>query len=192
MREAMNQTELIQRVVAAWGGRRLDNEAALEFAVREAFRQVTKALAKDEDVTITGFGRWQLRRAAERRVYDPRRKKTVTIAARDVVKFSMARSDPIKRVRSDPFEMMPDEFQDAEHLVAWLIWAGENVDSWDTSVKMHRAWSATEALRATMLSPEDQRAVAAVVEQGMRSFYARAYQWNLENHPEHFSRRKSQ
>jgi len=55
--------------------------------VNEVFGTITKTLAKGEDVTITGFGTFSVRKRAARMGVNPRTGEKINIAASKVPKF---------------------------------------------------------------------------------------------------------
>lgn len=59
--------------------------------VVEAFLELIKAtLEKGEDVTLSGFGKWQVREKRARRGRNPQTGEELTIAPRRVVSFSLS------------------------------------------------------------------------------------------------------
>ena len=90
----MNKTELIQKIADKADGSK--NEAQRFF---DAFQDVvTSALKKDEQVQITGFGKFYVQKRDAREGINPQTKQKMTIAASRVPKFTAGNSlkDAIK------------------------------------------------------------------------------------------------
>jgi DNA-binding protein HU-beta len=92
--ERMNKTELIQKVADKADGSK--NEAQRFF---DAFQDVvTSALKNDDQVQITGFGKFYVQKRDAREGINPQTKQKMTIAASRVPKFTAGNSlkDAIK------------------------------------------------------------------------------------------------
>jgi DNA-binding protein HU-beta len=79
----MNKTELINSIAEKAGLSKADAKKALDATVDT----ITEALAKDDKVTLIGFGTFSVVEKGERTGINPRTKETITIAARKTVKF---------------------------------------------------------------------------------------------------------
>jgi DNA-binding protein HU-beta len=79
----MNKTELINSIAEKAGLSKADAKKALDATVDS----ITEALAKDDKVTLIGFGTFSVVEKGERTGINPRTKETITIAARKTVKF---------------------------------------------------------------------------------------------------------
>ena len=90
----MNKTELIEKIASEANGSK--SEAQRYF---DAFQDViTSALKKDEDVQITGFGKFYVQKRAAREGVNPQTQKKMKIPASKVPKFTAgnALKDSIK------------------------------------------------------------------------------------------------
>ncbi len=90
----MNKTDLIQEMADKANGSK--SEAQRYF---EAFEEVvTSALKKDEDVQITGFGKFYVQKRAAREGINPQTQEKMKIPASKVPKFTAGNSlkDSIK------------------------------------------------------------------------------------------------
>jgi nucleoid DNA-binding protein len=124
--------------------------ALIDFAIRTAFHEILKALKRGEVVTIRDFGRWEVRERAERDRFNVNSGEVCRSAPRQVIKFAVARSDPLANVRDDPFQQ-PEKFDSAEHLIGWLTTAADSIKRWDERQRAIAAWKNTESLRSTLL-----------------------------------------
>jgi len=79
----MNKGELVQEVSGKTG---LTKKASRE-AIDTTTSVITDALAREEKVTLVGFGTFQLMERKARRGVNPQTRKTIQIPARKVPKF---------------------------------------------------------------------------------------------------------
>lgn len=83
----MNQADLIESVAAASGVKKTEADKV----VRAVFDAVTQALARGEEVRLTGFGIFEVAERAEREGRNPRTGEVVKIAASKAPKFKPAK-----------------------------------------------------------------------------------------------------
>ena len=175
----MNRSELIERVRVAYytagGSTPSDPEALIDFAIRNAFHEILKELKRGEVVTIRDFGRWEVREQAERDRFNVNSGEVCRSAPRQVIKFAVARSDPLARVRDDPFQQ-PEKFNNAEHLIGWLTTAADSIERWDDRQRAIAAWKNTESLRSALLSDDEQRALLTRLRNAVEGFDERSRQ----------------
>jgi nucleoid DNA-binding protein len=171
----MNRAELIQKVCDAYDAagyhRPLDPHSMADFAVRTAFSEIMKALRDGDRVTIHDFGRWELRRTKGRRGYLPNTGH-VSFPARAVIKFTAARSNPLERIRNDPF-VPPAEFGSTKQLLEWLATVASSIDDWDAFIRAKTAWKATLAARSKLLSLAQQQAAETLIATELARFVER-------------------
>lgn len=79
----MNKSELVSAIAEGAQLSKVQAKAALD-ATLEA---IAGALAKDDKVTLVGFGTFAVTKKEERQGINPRTKETITIPARNTVKF---------------------------------------------------------------------------------------------------------
>lgn len=79
----MNKSELVNAIAEKSGLTKAEAKNALD-ATLEA---VSEALAADDKVTLIGFGTFSVAKKEERTGINPRTKETITIPARNVIKF---------------------------------------------------------------------------------------------------------
>jgi len=184
----MNRSELIQKVCdtydAAGYHRPLDPYSMADFAVRTAFSEIMKALRDGDRVTIHDFGRWELRRTKERRRYLPNTG-AVSFPARVAIKFTAARSNPLERIRNDPF-VQPAEFDNAEQLLEWLATVAASIDDWDAFIRAKTAWNATLSARSKLLSLAQQQAAETLIATELARF-AERWQKRLHSDPHYWN-----
>jgi len=84
--DTLTKRDIIDEIAAKVN---LDQRAATE--VVEAFLELIKeTLEKGEDVSLSGFGKWQVREKRARRGRNPQTGEELTIAPRKVVTFSLS------------------------------------------------------------------------------------------------------
>jgi nucleoid DNA-binding protein len=174
----MNRSELIERVRTAYtadSSTPSEPEALIDFAIRTAFHEILKALKRGEVVTIRDFGRWEVRERAERDRFNVNSGEVCRSAPRQVIKFAVARSDPLANVRDDPFQQ-PEKFDSAEHLIGWLTTAADSIKRWDERQRAIAAWKNTESLRSTLLSDDEHRALLTRLRNAVEGFDERVRQ----------------
>lgn len=71
----MNKTELTSVVAAATGYQKKDVEAV----INSVFDNITAALVKEEEVKISGFGKFEVRKRAARKGFNPQTKEEIQI-----------------------------------------------------------------------------------------------------------------
>ena len=79
----MNKAELVEEVVNQTG---LTKKVSRE-AVNAVISAIADSLAKEEKVTLVGFGTFQVRQRKARRGVNPQTRKTIQIPAKKVPKF---------------------------------------------------------------------------------------------------------
>ncbi len=79
----MNKAELVEEVANQTG---LTKKVSRE-AVNAVISAITDSLAKEEKVTLAGFGTFQVRERKARRGVNPQTRKTIQIPAKKVPKF---------------------------------------------------------------------------------------------------------
>lgn len=79
----MNKTYLIDAVYEKIGG----HKKTAEEAVETVFETITSSLAKGEEVTISGFGAFIVKKRSARIGVNPRTKEKIHIAATQTPKF---------------------------------------------------------------------------------------------------------
>ncbi len=79
----MSKAELVEQIAAQANLTKVDAERA----VNAFISAVTGSLKKGEDVTLVGFGTFAVGDRAERQGRNPQTGKSITIAAKKVVKF---------------------------------------------------------------------------------------------------------
>ncbi|MDE7153634.1 MAG: HU family DNA-binding protein [Muribaculaceae bacterium] len=79
----MNKSELINAIAEKSQLTKAEAKRALEAAIET----VTEALAKDDKVTLIGFGTFSVAKKEERTGINPRTKETIVIPARKAIKF---------------------------------------------------------------------------------------------------------
>lgn len=169
----MNRSQLIERVCAAhdveYSWHPLQHHAMADFTIRTAFSEILKALKSGEVITIRDFGTWRIRTQSKRRRFNVNSREVHITAAREVVQFNLARSNPLAKIAADPFSM-PTKFEAAEDLISWLATAARSIHTWEDEEKAIAAWKRTKGVRETMLSADQQRAIAAVVKKAIDDF----------------------
>ena len=79
----MNKAELVQEVTNQTGlTKKMSGEA-----VNAVISAITDSLAREEKVTLVGFGTFQVRERKARRGVNPQTRKTIQIPAKKVPKF---------------------------------------------------------------------------------------------------------
>ncbi|AQS88607.1 histone-like DNA-binding protein HU [Neoasaia chiangmaiensis NBRC 101099] len=84
----MKSTDLIDRIATATGGTKADAKTALD----TVFTSIVEAAAKGDDVSIPGFGKFQVRETAARQGRNPKTGETIEIAASKKLAFSPAKN----------------------------------------------------------------------------------------------------
>lgn len=79
----MNKSELINAITEKAQLTKADAKRALEAAIET----VSEALAKEDKVTLVGFGTFSVAKKEERTGINPRTKESIVIPARKVIKF---------------------------------------------------------------------------------------------------------
>ena len=79
----MNKAELVDAMAGGAGISEADAKRALDAFVDET----TGALSKGDRVSLVGFGSFSVSHRAERQGRNPQTGKTITIAAKNVIKF---------------------------------------------------------------------------------------------------------
>ena len=79
----MNKTELVAKIAEGAGLSKVDAKKALD-ATLEA---ITNAVKAGDKVALVGFGTFDVTERAERQGINPATKETITIPAKNVVKF---------------------------------------------------------------------------------------------------------
>ena len=79
----MNKSELVEEMAEAGG----ISKAAAEKALAGALGAITKAMKKGDKVTLVGFGTFSVSKRAARQGRNPQTGKSITIKARNVVRF---------------------------------------------------------------------------------------------------------
>lgn len=79
----MNKSELINAIAEKSQLTKADAKRALEAAIET----VSEALAKEDKVTLIGFGTFSVAKKEERSGINPRTKETIVIPARKAIKF---------------------------------------------------------------------------------------------------------
>jgi DNA-binding protein HU-beta len=83
----MNISELAKAVAGATSS----SEAAARAAVLAVFDQISNAVAKGEEVSINGFGKFAVKDRAERQGRNPATGESMTIAASRKLSFTVAK-----------------------------------------------------------------------------------------------------
>lgn len=78
----MNKTDLINEVADV-----VSSKKEAQAAVERVFSAITDALAKDDAVTVVGFGTFKAVKREARKGRNPQTGKTITIEARKAPKF---------------------------------------------------------------------------------------------------------
>jgi len=86
--EYMNKSELIDAIAAGAGLTKADAGRAIDATIAE----ITKALKKDESVTLVGFGTFKVTHRAARNGRNPRTGAELKIAARKAPTFSAGKT----------------------------------------------------------------------------------------------------
>lgn len=81
----MKKSELAEEVMSKAG---LETKRQAEAVVDAVFDTITKAMSRGEDVAITGFGAFRVRKRAAKVGINPRTGEKVNIPAKTVPKFS--------------------------------------------------------------------------------------------------------
>ena len=81
----MRKEELIEAVMVSAG---LDSKKQAHDVVNAVFEVITKTLSGGEDVAVTGFGTFRVRRRAARAGVNPQTGEKIQIAAATVPKFT--------------------------------------------------------------------------------------------------------
>ena len=84
----MNKSELIDAIAASAGLTKADAGRAIDATIAE----ITKALKKDESVTLVGFGTFKVTHRAARNGRNPRTGAELKIAARKAPSFSAGKT----------------------------------------------------------------------------------------------------
>ena len=84
----MNKSELIEAIAAGAGLTKVDAGRAIDATIAE----ITKALKKDETVTLVGFGTFKVTHRAARNGRNPRTGAELKIAARKAPTFSAGKT----------------------------------------------------------------------------------------------------
>ena len=84
----MNKSELIEAIAAGAGLTKADAGRAIDATIAE----ITKALKKDESVTLVGFGTFKVTHRAARNGRNPRTGAELKIAARKAPTFSAGKT----------------------------------------------------------------------------------------------------
>lgn len=85
--ETLTKKDIVDEVALQAG---LDHKPASEAV--EAFIEIIKeTLEKDEDVSLSGFGKWHVRHKNARRGRNPQTGEEMTITPRRVVSFSLSK-----------------------------------------------------------------------------------------------------
>lgn len=84
--DTLTKKDIVEEVAIQVG---LDHKTASETV--EAFIEIIKeTLKKDDDVSLSGFGKWSVRKNFSRRGRNPQTGKEITIIPRKVVTFSLS------------------------------------------------------------------------------------------------------
>ena len=147
----------------------------IDFAIRNAFREILRALRSGEGVTIHEFGSWTVQRQAERLRFNVNTREVHAARPREVIRFNLARSDPLAKIADDPFAM-PSEFKTADDLMKWLMTAAGSIQTWKDQAKAIAAWNDTKGIQAKLLSADQQRAAFAEMQRRVNEFDERRRQ----------------
>ncbi|MCI5784297.1 MAG: HU family DNA-binding protein [Bacteroidales bacterium] len=79
----MNKSELVGAIAEGAQLSKVQAKAALDAAIEA----IAAALAKDDKVTLVGFGTFAVAKKEERKGINPRTKEAITIPARKTIKF---------------------------------------------------------------------------------------------------------
>lgn len=79
----MNKADLVEAVLGKLGG----TKKASEDAVDTVFESITKALAKGDEVAVSGFGTFLTKKRQARTARNPRTGESVNVPAMQVPKF---------------------------------------------------------------------------------------------------------
>ncbi|MEE0979089.1 MAG: HU family DNA-binding protein [Muribaculaceae bacterium] len=90
----MNKSELINAIAEKGQLTKADAKRALEAAIEA----IAESLAKDDKVTLVGFGTFSVANKEERSGINPRTKEAIVIPARKAIKFK-AGSELIDKVK---------------------------------------------------------------------------------------------
>ena len=85
----MKKSELSEAVMSKAG---LETKKQADAVVDAVFEIITKTMSQGEDVAITGFGTFRVRKRAAKVGINPRTGEKVNIAAKTVPKFSAGKS----------------------------------------------------------------------------------------------------
>ncbi|GAJ30267.1 HU family DNA-binding protein [Acidomonas methanolica] len=83
----MKSTDLIDRIATATGSTKADAKTALD----TVFSSIVEAAVKGDEVSIPGFGKFEVRETAARQGRNPRTGETIEIAASKKLAFSPAK-----------------------------------------------------------------------------------------------------
>src|SRR3954454_2043156 len=175
----MNRSELIERVrtryYTAESSTPSDPEALIDFAIRNAFPEILRALKSGEGVTVHEFGSWTVQRRGERPRFNVNTRQIRAARPREVIRFNLARSNPMAKIADDPFAM-PLEFKTADDLMKWLITAAGSIQTWKDQERAIAAWNDTKGIQAKLLSADQQRAAFAEMQRRVNEFDERRRQ----------------
>jgi len=85
----MKKSELSEAVMSKAG---LETKRQAEAVVDAVFETITKAMSQGEDVAVTGFGTFRVRKRAAKVGVNPRTGEKVNIPAKTVPKFSAGKA----------------------------------------------------------------------------------------------------
>ena len=85
----MKKTELAEAVMSKAG---LESKRQAEAVVDAVFDTITKAMSQGEDVAITGFGTFRVRKRAAKIGINPRTGEKLQVPAKTVPKFSAGKA----------------------------------------------------------------------------------------------------
>ena len=118
-------------------------------------------------MTIHEFGSWTVQRQAERLRFNVNTREVHAARPREVIRFNLARSDPLAKIADDPFAM-PSEFKTADDL--------SSIQTWKDQAKAIAAWNDTKGIQAKLLSADQQRAAFAEMQRRVNEFDERRRQ----------------
>jgi DNA-binding protein HU-beta len=84
----MNKTDLINEIAAESGLTKADSKRALDACVKA----IMKALSRNKDVTLVGFGTFTVTKRSARKGRNPQTGKEINIPARKVPKFRVGKA----------------------------------------------------------------------------------------------------
>jgi DNA-binding protein HU-beta len=87
-RHAMNKAELVEEVAGKVGLTKKETNKVVDVVMST----ITDSLARNERVTLVGFGTFEVRRRRARKGVNPQTRKTIQIPARNVPKFVPGKS----------------------------------------------------------------------------------------------------